>query len=221
MSRVFANIKNNAKLYQLILLALLSFVLVILFRNSRYFESVQLFAEDNRIAIVIVLIFAKILAIVWPPFPATIFILGLMPIVGFWPAFLADYIGEIIGSCIAYFIAYKYGYKGISLFLDEKSIKKIERIKVREGRELEFLLILRILGNTFFELVCFAAGLLRVDFKAFLISTIVSYFIVSIVIFKLVEGLLGGGSFYINAVPILILVLFIWKFSPRYIRFDD
>lgn len=221
MKVLYSHFRKNLKIYELLFFATLSIILVILFKNSRYFDSVEQFAQENLFIIFIVLTFAKVLAIIWPPFPASIFIIALIPAIGFWPAFMADYIGELVGSSAAYYIAYNYGYKGIALFLDEENIKRIQRIKVKKGKELEFLLILRVLGNTFFEIMCYGAGLLKISFKAFFISTILSYFAVSFITFKLFEGLFKEESFYINGALILFLAIFLTKFGSRYIQIGD
>lgn len=211
-------IGENRKLLELILFAALSIFAVYTFKDSRYFEYVEDFAEDNVLAVIVLLTLLKILAIIWPPFPAIIFIIALMPIIGFWGAFWADYIGELIGSTIAYWISYKYGYKGVALFLDEASIEKLKKVKVKKGKELEFLIILRVLGNTFFEIMCYGAGLLKISFKNFFIATVTSYFIVSYISFKLVEGLYDDKTLYINAILIILLIVFSFKFGSRYIE---
>ncbi|MCB9790605.1 VTT domain-containing protein [Candidatus Nomurabacteria bacterium] len=212
--------ETTKKLLFISFLAVLTIVVFFLFKESGYYAGFVSFTEKHLIITLFILFLLKILAIVWPPFAATVIIFGVMPIIGFWNAFFVDYIGEVIGSSLVYFIARKWGDRLVPKILGKSLYKRVMQIKINKDREFEFLFILRILGGNFFELVCYAAGLLGISYRNFILTTISAYFLLSFVFFKLAQGLFDRATFVISASLIAALLLFFKYLRNRYLKIE-
>lgn len=211
--------ETTKKLIIISLLAVLTVIVFFLFKESQYYQSFVNFTAEHLMITLFILFLLKIFAIVWPPFAATVIIMGLMPIIGFWNAFLVDYIGEVVGSSIVYFISRRWGDRLVPKILGRSLYERVMKIKINKDNEFEFLFLLRILGGNFFELVCYAAGLLGIGYRNFFLTTISAYFLLSFVFFKLTEGLFSRTTFFLSAGLIIALVVFFKYLRKRYIKF--
>lgn len=160
------------------------------------------------------------IGIVWPPIPGGVLTLASIPVIGWQYAFLADLTGTTIGGSIAYFIGKKYGRKILETLFDEQLIKHIDRIKIHEGKEIEGLVVLRIFIHSISEIVSYGAGVLGIEYKKYLISTILAM-IVFIPMFYFFEQILSGKNLVFNILLTLITGSIFVYYKDRYFALEE
>lgn len=199
------------------------FILLYLwFYNSAYFRYIQNWASENIFLFLIFLVIVKVISIVWPPMPGGLFTLGAVPIVGWLPAYISDFIGSMLGSSIAFYLGKEYGFKFLSKFFDENVIKNLKKIKVKKKREIEMVIVLRILtGSIFLEAICYSAGLIGIRYKNFLIGSIASHMIVGIPVYALTENVIESlktGNLILSLISLSIILVILYKIRGRYLE---
>lgn len=186
------------------------------FAYSPYYALFVVWAQANPLIFYPTLLFSKAAGIVWPPFPGGVLTIGSVYIVGWWQAYLVDITGSMIGSVIAYYIAKKWGRGFVAKILDEKTIAKIDNIRVKPGREFEAIFLFRVFGGTVVEIVVYAAGLLKVPFKKFLVASIFSHMVTGVPLFYFADAALRRENIYINIILLTIAVMLFIKLRKRY-----
>ena len=165
---------KTKSLYFIVLIGtwIATIVLYLWFIQTPYFEIFNIWTRQNLFTFYISLLIAKILAIVWPPLPGSLFTFGAIPFIGWFQSYMIDLIGSLIGASIAYFLGKRFGYPFLKKIFNHDLVQKIQQIKIRKNREIESILIGRIAGaGNIMELVCYGAGVLRVRFSSFIIAS--------------------------------------------------
>ena len=184
-------------------------ILYFWFINSSLFPEFTAWAALHKTGLFLSLVAIKIAGIVWPPLPGGILTFGSIPILGWQNAYLADLLGSIVGSTIAYFIAKSWGISFMSRIFDAGSLDKLRKIRVPRGREFEAIFIFRFFGATIVELVCYAAGLLRVRYSVFMLATIASHAAIGIPFYYFGKGLFGENGWVGPALFIGLIIVFL------------
>ena len=157
------------------------------------------------------------IGVVWPPIPGGLLTLGAIPIVGWQTAYIVDFTASTTGSVIAYYIGKKYGLTFLKKIFDEATIKRIKNIKVKKNRQIETVIIMRVLfGTTIVEAVSYAAGLIKIDAPQFAIGAAISHMIVAIPIFYFAGNIFSNQNLLINMLVLFIAIPLLWKFRSRY-----
>lgn len=211
--------KNNS-LYLWILICVWggTIALYFWFTKSPYFESFNLWAQQNLLLFYVTLLTAKILAIVWPPLPGSLFTLGSIPFIGWFQSFLVDLAGGLIGASIAYWLGRKYGYPFLEKLFNDDLVQKIKETKIRPNREIESIFMGRAAGNgNLMELVCYGAGVLRVRFHNFFIASFLAGFL-SLPIYYLGGNLFDGSSLIMGMLVGALTLFLFWKLKGRYVE---
>lgn len=211
--------KENKNLLILFSLILLTIVGYAWFSRQPSFQLFMDWAQANFWLYVSILIIIKILAVVWPPLPGGLFTIGSIPIIGPINAFLADFVGGTIGCIIAYFLGRKYGYKLLDKLFDKDILKKIKSIKINKDHEIEAVLLVRGFTSSVSEAVSYAAGLLGIHFKNFIIGTLLSNLIV-LPYFFLWENVISFNpkNIIYNLLIMLPAAYLFYKFKGRYLE---
>lgn len=191
--------------------------LYIWFISTSLFGIFQEWSQQHLPLFISTLLLIKIAGIVWPPIPGGVLTLGSIPILGWMGAYLVDFVGSIIGSSIAYCIARRCGIQFMQKIFDVSTIEKIRHVRIMPRRELEAIFLFRTFGGTIVELVCYAAGLLRIRYSKFLMGTILSHLLVGIPIYYFAESLIRGKGLALNALALLLLVILFFIARKRYI----
>jgi uncharacterized membrane protein YdjX (TVP38/TMEM64 family) len=192
----------------------------LLFLRSPYFEVMSAWVGDNKALFIATLVGVKIIGIIWPPIPGGAMTLGAIPIIGWVPSYLADFAGSVIGSCIAFAIARRWGRGFVKKVLDEATVEKLEKIKVKKNRETEMVFLFRIFGGTIVEAVCYGAGLLRIRFRNFLIGTIASHIVVGIPTFSITNNLFESRQIALSLAFLVVTVPLVILSRKRYFDFE-
>lgn len=189
------------------------------FAQTSYFVDFKEWSEQNLLIFVSVLFIFKVVGIIFPPIPGGLLTLGAVPILGWWQAYLIDFAGAMTGSSLAYFLGKKYGNVILSKFFDPKIIERVHKIKIRKNRQIESIFVLRFLvGGTFTEIVCYAAGILGISYRNFLIGSILSHIVLGVPIYYFAYNLFDSRRILINLLILAIAIPLIWKFRGRYLE---
>ena len=209
------SIIKHKNLILLALFAAVSFVAYIWFTRQPVFEEVIGWAQQNFWLYIGILVFIKIIAIVWPPLPGGLFTLASIPVIGWLPAFLAETVGGIAGGSIAYYLGKRYGYSFLRKVLDKEIIEKIQRIKMTGKREFEAIFFLRLFTGLISEAISYGSGVIGVKYRNFFLGTLAAQ-VVFIPAFYFFEEIISGKNLLIYAPAALILAAIFWKMKGRY-----
>lgn len=207
-------------LYFIILIStwVATIVLYLWFIRTPYFETFNVWTRHNLIVFYVSLFFVKILAIVWPPLPGSLFTFGAIPFIGWFQSYIVDLTGSLVGASIAYFLGKKYGYPFLTKVFSTDLVKKIQQIKIRKNREIESIFMGRMAGaGNIMELVCYGAGVLRVRFSSFIIASFLAS-LFSLPLYYVGGNILKGGNIILGVAFGAITLLFFWKIKGRYIE---
>jgi uncharacterized membrane protein YdjX (TVP38/TMEM64 family) len=108
-----------------------------------------------------------IIQVVIPPIPAEVIVIGSGNLYGVWLTTLVAGSGLFIGGVVVYFFGRVIEKKFHTTFEKEKVVKVIQRL-----REVEtFILLIRILPYNPSDIISYAAGIIKIDIKKYLIIT--------------------------------------------------
>ena len=214
----FMNTKSQIYILTLGAGILITFLAYFWFVRSPYFEPFNVWTQSNLVLFYIFLFSIKVTGIVWPPLPGGIFVLGSIPLIGWFNAYLIDFFATLVASSIAYVLGRKYGMPLVKRIVGEGMIEKIEKIKVRKERELETIFLIRMLGGAVVvEVVAYASGLFKIGYKNFLLGTILSHLLVVIPAYYFFGNIFSGQNMIISIISIGILLILFAKFRKRYL----
>lgn len=194
-----------------------TFLAYIWFSNSIYFPIANSFIQKNFIVFFLSLISVKIIGIIWPPLPGTLFSVAAVPIIGWFNAYLIDFLGTLLGSSIVYLLGKKYGLKFLAKIIDKESIKKIKSIKIKKNKEIESIFLLRVFGGVLIDFVAYGAGFFQINFAKFSIGFLLSHIVLMTPIFYLTDSILKGNNIIFGVLSILIITPIFLKLRHRYI----
>lgn len=196
-------------------------VLYLWFINSSYLFVFKNWAHQHFLTFYLLLVAIKIFGIVWPPIPGGFLTFGSIPIIGWLSAYSTDLIGSMVGSSIAYFLARKYGFNLLYKIFDEKTVVKIASIKIKPHREIEAVFLLRLLGGTVVEVICYGAGLLKVRYVHFLTASIISHLLAGVPLYYLFNEVIQGKNIVISGSFMALAAILFVKFRKRYISINS
>lgn len=211
--------KKRGKIY-LLLFALLfigSGITAYQFYQSHYFEEFISWTRQNLILYTIIVITFKVIAMVYPPLPGSVITVGSIPVFGWFGAYLTDFAGGLIGASISYFIAKKYGRKIVESLITDETLKKLEQTKVKHKREIEAVIVMRILGGaSIVEVVNYGAPLVNISFKSFIAGYFISHPITTLPIFYFANSFFAGNNTIFTIGIAIISLLVLYKIKGRY-----
>lgn len=191
------------------------------FMQGTAFQEYVNWAQNNIVLFIITIIVLKSISVIFPPLPSVIMTLSAIPIVGWFNAYLIDYAGSILGSSISYFIAYKYGVPVLRKILDKNTVENLSKVKIKKGREVESVIVLRVLtGATLVEAVNYGAGLLRIPYNKFLIGFLISHPLYGIPTFYFVRNIIQNENILITLILAILCIAGIYLFRNRYFEYE-
>jgi uncharacterized membrane protein YdjX (TVP38/TMEM64 family) len=212
---------TKSQMYILILGAgfLITFGAYFWFTRSPFFEPFKLWTESNILLFYIFLFSIKVTGIVWPPLPGGVFVLGSIPLIGWFHAYLVDFFATLVASSIAYVLGRKYGMPLVKRIVDEGIVEKINKIKIKQKREIETIFLIRTLGGAVVvEVVAYASGLFKIGYRNFLIGTILSHIVVVTPAYYFFGNIFAGKNMIVSGISMVLLVLIFAKFRKRYLE---
>lgn len=205
---------------QLLLYVGLLLTLSLLFNQlsgSSWLDLLFEWSKSNKVILFGLLVLIKIIGVVWPPMPGGLFTIASIPLLGWQTAYAADLIGVLLGGGIAYKLGEKYGQKLINKLFDAELAIKISRVKIKAGKEVEAVFMTRVIsGGVILEVICYAAGFLKLNFKNFAIGLVSSHLVVGITSFFLASLLFTRESQVLGILGLLIAIPILSKLKNRY-----
>lgn len=172
------NLKNfegekRQKLYEIIkamlLISVLCLVLILLMpivNSEKFRDFVQSLGPLAPLAIIFYIVASHIFV----PLSATPGVLLGIAILGIYQAIFCLYLAGIISSTINFYISRKFGRKWVIKLAGEKIMKEIDDFVAVFGSQA--LILSRLFGFTFFDIISYAAGLTGMNFKKYFIITL-------------------------------------------------
>lgn len=215
---------NYIKRYGFLAVLFAAFVITIagytLFSRTEHFQALIDWADYNQTVFVLILLFIKIVGIVWPPLPAAVFTLGSIPVIGWQSAFAVDFAGGIIGSCIAFWLSRKYGPNVIKTLFGESGLQQVQRFKFKPENELEAITLMRFFSGAIAELISYGSGLTNIKFRNFLLGTIFSYMLITLPMFYAVSFVFEAENLLLAVIPIGVGIVLIYSIRHRYFHIE-
>ena len=142
--------------------------------------------------------------------------LASIPILG-WPlAYAVDYVGSMVGGSLAYGIGRQYGLVFITKLFGHGSADKISRMKINRAREFEGIFIMRLLGSSLSDFICYGAGLLQVRYSNFIGASLLSHPIIGLPTFYFSGLAFSGENSWIGIVLLVTSLTLMYKVRGRY-----
>jgi uncharacterized membrane protein YdjX (TVP38/TMEM64 family) len=200
-----------------IFIFLLTLAIFYWFIKSVYFIPAQLWVSQNRFSYIVILFLCKALGIIWPPIPSGLLTMGSIPFLGWKTSYFIDLGGSIAGGTIAYYLAKRYGLEFLKKIFDQSILERIQKTKIKKGKEIEAVFVYRVLlGTTILEAIYYGAGLLKVTYWKFLIGAVLSHLVVGIPTFILAQNIFSGKNMAITVLSIVVSLFIVYKTKSRY-----
>lgn len=208
-------IKNNRNLVLFASVAVITFAGYIWLFKQPFFQGFIEWAQQNFILYISILVLVKVVSIVWPPLPGTIFTLGSIPVLGWFQAYVADMAGGLTGASLAYYLGRKYGHSFLKKIFDEKTIAKIYRIKIVKNKELEAIFFIRLFTGLVSEAISYGSGLTGIKYRNFFLATLLVY-LLFMPLFYFAGSIFSGENILPYAIVILAMGALFYKLRGRY-----
>ena len=215
--------RKSAEAHLLVTAGFLIFIITAVaywyFTRTPYFTAFQAWSSQNLILYVTILFFLRTIGLVFPPLVGAIFVMAAIPVLGWPAAYALDFASSLTGSCLDYYLGRKYGLRLLSRLFDQPTIAKISATKIRPGREIETIFVMRILmAATLQEAVFYGAGFLKVKFRYFLVGTSLSHLASNIPIFYFASNIFSSQNTLITVVSIIVSTFLVYKLKNRYLE---
>lgn len=191
------------------------------FLKSNVFQTYISWAQSNMVLFVSTLIVIKFVSVIFPPLPSVVMSFSAIPIVGWFNAYLIDYAGSMLGSSASYYLAYKYGTPILSKILDRNTVENLSKVKIKIGKEIESVVVLRVLtGATLVEAVNYGAGLLKIPYNKFLIGFLISHPLIGLPMFYFVNSIIQQQNVLITILLAAVGLFSVYLLRGRYFKYE-
>lgn len=210
--------KSYRRIFTIIIGGLIIAALYFAFYKSDSYQVFLEWTKSNIELYFVTIVIMKILGIIIPVIPGGVFTISAIPILGIKAAFFADALGSFIGAISAYFLGLKYGFDVLEKLFDKAFLEKIKKVKIKETKQLEAMVILRIV---FMEGILYTAGILKVRLTSFIIGSTLGHIISALPVFLLAEGLITTSNATATVLKSLVyisLLVFILMYRKRYLE---
>lgn len=148
----------------------------------------------------------RLTSIVLPALPGTAYAILSGAVFGFVQGLIVIAIADFLACVTNFFIARRYGRKVVQRLVGERFMNKLDRWsqKYLEGN---FFLMTGALMTSFFDYICYAAGLSRMSWKRFMSALGLSIVIVKPPVVAVGAGILEGEKLLIGASVVGVLAI--------------
>lgn len=153
-----------------------------------------------------VILFLRLTSIVVPALPGTAYAILSGALFGFVQGVIVIAIADFLACMTNFFIARRYGRAVVQRFVSDRFMNRLDRLsqKYLEGN---FFLIVGALMSSFFDYICYAAGLSQMSWKRFLSALSLSIAIVKPPVVAVGAGILQGEKLLIGASVVGMLAI--------------
>lgn len=195
--------KNLKKALLLITVIFLIFISSKIIKNNIDIYTIRDYINSFKIfAPIVYIVMFAIVPLTF--FPDSILAISSGLIFGFYKGYIYTTIGALLGGSIAFFLARYIGYDLLKKISNDK-LSKIEKLINANGFYIIFLL--RLIPLFPFDIISYGAGLTSVDYKQFLLATLLGT-IPGIAVFTNIGAStldISGTSFYISIAMLILL----------------
>ena len=209
-------LKKYKHLFFIVIGLVITTTLYFAFIKSSYFVHFVEWSKEYFFIYFFLLVVIKSIGIIWPPIPGGILTLGSIPVIGWYYAYLADFIGSMIGSSIAFYLGKKYGFTFLEKLFDSKTLEKLKSQKVKKHKEFEAIFLMRILGGTLIEVVCYGAGLLKIRYSTFIVASAISHIVFGVPTYFVANNIFTFRNVLVNVLTLIVAILLLRKMKGRY-----
>lgn len=128
----------------------------------------------------LVIVFYVVLSHVFAPLAGTPGLLLGVAAFGFYKTSIYTYLAGLISSTISFYISRRFGRKWVTRLVGKKTMTEIDNFVEVSGTKA--LILSRVFGFSLFDVISYAAGLTKIDFKKYFSITAVFSLIPSLII---------------------------------------
>ncbi|MDJ0724469.1 MAG: VTT domain-containing protein [Prochloraceae cyanobacterium] len=198
------NKKQFIRIFSFIAFAVL-ICLLIWWINKVGIEQVRSNIENFGILIPIVIFSLRMVSIVIPALPGTVYSVSAGGLLGLPVGVTVICLADLVACQISFFLARKYGRSLVKKIIGPKYIDRVDRLAQKYLEDNLFLLS-GFLMTGFFDFVCYGAGLTKIKWQRFAIALVFSIAISNPPLVALGAGLLTDGK-------ILLILAILGTFS--------
>lgn len=211
---------DKIKQFSFLITLLAAFVITVVafsyFQDTAWFQRGVVWSQEHIVIFFFALTSLKVIGIVWPPLPGIVILVGSIPFIGWFPAFLADSLGNIIGSSIAFFLSRKYGLRVIRIVFGQSGVDQVKKLQINPQHELEVLMLMKVLAGSIGEFISYTAGIFPVKYRNFIIATITSSAVIGLPVYYLFNFAFKSGNLAFGLVPITLCGILLYLLRKRY-----
>jgi uncharacterized membrane protein YdjX (TVP38/TMEM64 family) len=163
-------------------------IVFLLFWFPPHEKEITDFTLKNPLLAPLIIIALRIIGTVVPPLPGGILAYAMIPVLGWFWAYIYSMIGLTIGCTLAFFIARKFREPVVSKFVPLQQLHAWEKQLTHKKQFFAFLLI-RLTTGPIVDFISYVAGLSRISFGKFFLATLIAEIPVIIPFF------LGGTAY--------------------------
>ena len=148
---------------------------------------------DNSLFTVIALFLLRSSSIIIPALPGTAYSILAGTLFGFQTGYIVICLADLIACSISFNLSRKYGQKILNKITSKRisvRISKLSKVHIENN----FFLRTGLLMTGFFDFMCYAIGLTRVNNIKFYFSLIISILLSNIPVVALGSGFMNGGK---------------------------
>lgn len=153
-----------------------------------------------------IILFLRLTSIVVPALPGTAYAILSGALFGFAQGVIVIAIADFLACTTNFFIARRYGRRVVQRLVGERFMNRLDRWS-RKYLEGNFFLMTGALMSSFFDYICYAAGLSRMPWKRFMSALGLSIAIVKPPVVAVGAGILQGEKLLIGASVVGMLAI--------------
>jgi len=214
--------KNIVPIIKSLIFVIVFFVILYFFLPFITSDSFKQFAESHiylgALFVILYVIMGHIVAPI-AGFPAASVSLAVY---GIYKTYFFIYLAGTISSAINFYISRKYGRRIVKKFVGNKGMQNLDEFVQIGGTKM--LIIARLFGITFFDVVSYAFGLTKISFKKYYFITIICSAISGTITLLLFRNInfksITGVILWIGTIGIvgLLFSLYIHRVYKKYKR---
>lgn len=163
----------------------------------------------------LIFIAVRALAIIFPPIPGIIIDLIGVAIFPWFLGLVYGEIGVLLGAMVAFIIARRFREPLLKKFVSLNKINEWEK-KLSENQEFWFLVGLRLFFNPLFDYISYVAGLTKITWTRYLVTTIIGTLPTMFVVYYFGDLSFSKGILYTGAfIGVLFIISLIYKLAVQ------
>ena len=132
-------------------------------------DRIVIYLKQNLVVGIFIFFIYNVLATVIVTLPSVPLWPFALFLYGFWPATILSISGTIVGAYINFELARKFGKPLVTHMMGKKLYEEIDHLINISNPKM--FLFLRIFGNNYFDTISYMAGLSKIPFRSYLLTT--------------------------------------------------